>query len=90
MTGRVELIDRADQTDAEPGFDLDGLADLQEPVEALEDLHILAPGRGNPPGKSQVTDDTVDVFGSDVPGGPAQRGERPLQQAEVVSQPSPD
>ncbi|MGE7391465.1 hypothetical protein ACQKM2_38950 [Streptomyces sp. NPDC004126] len=84
MPGRVELIDWADQADAETGFDLDGLADLKEPVEALEDLHVLAPGRGSPPGKGQVTDDTVDVFGSDVPGGPAQRGERPFQQSDVV------
>ncbi|MFD7031556.1 hypothetical protein ACFWAR_26365 [Streptomyces sp. NPDC059917] len=61
MPGRVELIDRAYQADAETGFDLDGLADLQEPVEALEDLHKLAPGRGGPPGKGQVAGDMVDV-----------------------------
>jgi hypothetical protein len=84
VPGRVELIDRANQADAEPRFDLDSLADLQEPVEALKDLHVLAAGRGGPPGKGQVTDDTVDVFGSDVPGGPAQRGERPFQQSDVV------
>ncbi|MFJ3964810.1 hypothetical protein [Streptomyces sp. NPDC090036] len=60
MPGRVELIDRADQADAEPGLDLDGLAHLKEPVETLEDLHVLAAGGGRPPGKSQVSDDTVE------------------------------
>ncbi|MGW3659399.1 hypothetical protein ACWD6R_28720 [Streptomyces sp. NPDC005151] len=84
MPGRVELVDRADQADAEPRFHLDGLANMQEPVEALEDLHILAPGRGGQPGKRQVADDAVDVFGSDVPRRPAQRGERPFQQSDVV------
>ncbi|MER5733362.1 hypothetical protein ABT084_34390 [Streptomyces sp. NPDC002138] len=90
MPGRVELIDRADQTDAETSLDLDGLAHLKEPVEALEDLHILAPGGGRPPGKGQVTDDAVDVFGGDVPGGPAQCGERPFQQSDVVLDRPPD
>jgi hypothetical protein len=36
VPGRVELIDRANQADAEPRFDLDSLADLQEPVEPLK------------------------------------------------------
>ncbi|MFD4695790.1 hypothetical protein [Streptomyces sp. NPDC058463] len=84
MPGRVELIDWADQANAEAGFDLDGLADLQKPVETLEDLHVLAAGGGRPPGKSQVSDDAVDVFGGDVPGGPAQCGERAFQQSDVV------
>ncbi|MFF3091549.1 hypothetical protein ACFVRB_41880 [Streptomyces nojiriensis] len=83
MPGRIELIDWADQAATEPGFGLDGLADLQEPVEALEDLHVLAPGRGGSPGKGQVADNTVNVFGSDVPCGPAQRGERPFQQSPM-------
>jgi hypothetical protein len=48
VAGGVELIDRADQPDAERGLDLGSLADLEEPVESLEDLHILPAGRGRP------------------------------------------
>ncbi|MEU2021376.1 hypothetical protein ABZ565_04290 [Streptomyces sp. NPDC016469] len=84
MPGRVELIDWADQAHAGTSLDLDGLAQLKGPVEALEDLHVLAAGGGRPPGKSQVPNDTVDVFRGDVPGRSAQCGERPFQQSDVV------
>jgi len=40
MPGRVVLIHRADQPDPERDLDLDGLADLQEPVKALENLQV--------------------------------------------------
>ena len=52
MARGVELVDRADQPDPERGLDLHGLAGLQEPVEALEDLHIVTAGgrlHGPPP-----------------------------------------
>ncbi|MEV8023057.1 hypothetical protein AB0O76_43580 [Streptomyces sp. NPDC086554] len=42
MPGSVELVDWTDQPDAERGLDLGCLAGLQEPVEPLEDLDILA------------------------------------------------
>ncbi|MET8291397.1 hypothetical protein ABZV80_40400 [Streptomyces sp. NPDC005132] len=58
MPGGVELVDRADESDSELGLDLDlnCLAGLQEPVEALEDRHIPAPGARRPILHRQVTD----------------------------------
>lgn len=84
MPGSVELVDRADQPDAERCLDLGRLAGLKKPVEALEDLHVLAPGRGPTALDREVTDDAVDVLGRHVPRGPAERREGPLQQPDVV------
>ncbi|ULR54403.1 hypothetical protein [Streptomyces deccanensis] len=84
MPRSVELVDRADQPDAERGLDLGRLTGLQEPVEALEDLHVLPPGRGLAALDREVTDDAVDVLGRHVPRGSAERRERPLQQPDVV------
>ena len=85
MPGGVELIDRADQLHPERGLDLRGLAGLQEPVEALEDLHVLPPGRGRPPRHRQVADHPVDVLRRHLPRRAAQRLQRPLQQPDVVA-----
>lgn len=84
MAGGVELIDRAHQPNPEPGLDLGGLAHLQEPVEVLEDLHISPPGRGFPASNRQLADNPVDVLSRDLPGRTAQRGQRPLQQTDVI------
>jgi hypothetical protein len=84
MPGGVELVHRADQAHPEDGLDLGGLAGLQEPVEALEDLHILPPGRRRPPRHCQLPDDPVDILWGHLPRWAAQRRQGPLQQAGVV------
>jgi hypothetical protein len=85
VPGGVELIDRADQPDAERGLDLGGLPGLQEPVEPLEDLDVLPAGRGRPPRDRQVADQLVDVVGGHLPGRAAQGLQRPFQQPDVVA-----
>ena len=71
MPGRVVLIHRADQPDPERGLDLDSLADLQETVETLEYLQVVAAGRRRPPSARQAAHYPVDIFGGNVPRGPA-------------------
>ena len=48
MAGGVELVHRTDQPHPERRLDLGSLADLQEPVETLEHLHIIPPRRRRP------------------------------------------
>ncbi len=84
MAGGIVLIHRADQPDPERRLDLDGLADLQEPVEALEYLQVIAAGRRRPARCRQVTHDPVDVPGGDLPRRAAERLQHPLQHADVV------
>jgi hypothetical protein len=85
VAGGVELIDRAGQPDAERGLDLGSLADLQEPVEPLEHLQIVPPGRDCPARAGQLADHPVHVLGGDLPRRAAQRGQHPLQQPGVVA-----
>jgi hypothetical protein len=82
MAGGVELIDRALQPDPEPRLDLGGLAGGQEPVEALERLHITAPGRGSQPAGGQRPGH--DVIRRDLPRWATQQREHPLQHPGVV------
>ncbi|MGW4824627.1 hypothetical protein ACWEP4_38315 [Streptomyces sp. NPDC004227] len=84
MSGGVELVDRADQADAERRLDLGSLAGLQKPVEPLEDLDVLTTRRGLAALHGEVTDHAVDVLRGHLPRWPAQRGQRPLQQTDVV------
>jgi hypothetical protein len=84
VSGGVELVDRAYQPNPERRLDLSGLANLQKPVEALEDLDILPPCRCRPAGHGQVAHDTVDVLGGRFPCRAPQCGQRPLQQPDVV------
>jgi hypothetical protein len=61
MTGGVVLIHRADQPDPERGLDLNSLADLQEPVEALEYLQVIAARRRRPASTGQIAHHPVDI-----------------------------
>jgi hypothetical protein len=61
MPRRVELVHRADQPNTEPGLDLSRLAHLQEPVKALEGLHILPTRRSLAARDREVANNPVDV-----------------------------
>jgi hypothetical protein len=68
----------------EPGVDLGRVAGLQEPVEPLEDLHVLAPRRRRAARHRQLPNRAIDVLARDLPRGTPQRRHRPLQQPGVV------
>ena len=84
MPGGVELIDRALQPHPEHSLDLPSLAGGQEPVEALERLHIATPCRGGQPARRQRPRHPVDVLRRDLPRRTAQQREHPLQHPGVV------
>jgi hypothetical protein len=84
MPRGVELIDRALQPDPEHRLDLRRLAGGQEPVEALERLHIAPPGRGSQPASGQQTDHPVNILRGHLPRRAIQQREHPLQHPGVV------